>query len=144
MDLKFENNEELKLIVKYVFDGTNVNCYKQRTNNSNAYTDSVFCVSLLPVQLKNKHTGEIYWVNPRPSSTRFCRPIKISFEKETVELCRREEEYLKQQIQNLESTQISGCTVESEMILTMIDEKVHNHYSRYFRRILIINSFRRE
>jgi len=50
---------------------------------------SVFSFSLVPLRLvaNCKYTNEntILWENPCPPSTRYCRPIKFSYEKETSE-----------------------------------------------------------
>ena len=124
LGLNFTNNEKLKLTFKYGMDGTNAKCFKQKSENPAAFCDSVFSISLLPLQLEMKNTESILWKNPRPSSTRFCRPIKISFEKETDELCKAEEQNLLQQISQLKDVEVAGCSISAVMILTMIDGKV--------------------
>jgi hypothetical protein len=55
--------------------------------------ENIFFTSLAPLQMfymdtTNKKT--LVWNNPRPSSTRFCRPIKIKFKPETVDTTRAE------------------------------------------------------
>lgn len=125
LNLNFSDDDDTSLVLrlKYGFDGTNANVYKQKSEN-NVYTSSIFCSSLVPLELVDKATNMVFWRNPRPSSTRFCRPIKMMYEKETEELCRREEAELKTQISELQDIRWRGCTVGFEMSLTMIDGKV--------------------
>ena len=77
---------ELCLYCKWGFDGaTGQSQYKQNFNTSESTDKSLFSTMLVPLDLRSG-TFSI-WRNPVPSSTRFCRPIKISYEKETNELC---------------------------------------------------------
>ena len=76
----------------------------------------------------SQFTGEIYWRNPWPSSTRFCHPIKILYEKETTDLCKRKEKNLKEKNCSIKATIMAGCSVSYEMVLTMIDGKVIYHF----------------
>ena len=117
-------NTHLKIIFKYGFDGTNSNIFKQKVSNEEAYSNGIFTSTLVPLQLVNANTDEIYWTNPVPSSTRFCRPLKLLFLHETNDLCRQEEINIQQQIEELQDITVAGCSVTSEMMLTMIDGKV--------------------
>lgn len=117
-------NAELILYLKYGFDGTNAKRYKQNSGEKSSALDYIFCSSLVPLKLVHKGTEKVYWVNPKPSSTRFCRPINILYEKETNELCKKVNEDLKMQIDNLKNVEIGGCEVGFDMKLTMIDGKV--------------------
>lgn len=89
---------------------------------------------MVPLQLyakvKNSSDKIIVWQNPRPSSTRFCRPIRFQFLRETTEISKNENEHVETQIKNLKRT-VSACevgqlTVSHEMLVTMIDGKVCN------------------
>lgn len=64
--------------------------YKQKFSESdeNKTDEYLFAVCLVPLQLKV--CDIVVWQNPRPSSTRFCRPIKILFEKETDLLIKKD------------------------------------------------------
>ncbi|CAB0044283.1 unnamed protein product [Trichogramma brassicae] len=119
-----DEKASLVFVLKYGFDGTNSRLYQQIAKDSAAYSDSLFCTSLLPLQLVDKYTGIVYWSNPRPSSTRFCRPIKIAHEKETPETARNEEQDLQQQIEDLTDFKYKSCSISFEMHLTMIDGKI--------------------
>lgn len=123
------NKRELVLHVKYGFDGTNTNRYKQKSNEKSSVLDYMFCCCIVPLQLVDKNSGEVYWSNPRPSSTKFCRPIKILYQKETNELCKMEEDDLKNQISRLNNIEFDNYTIGFNMMLTMIDGKVIKHIS---------------
>lgn len=67
----------------------------------------------------------VIWENPQPSSTRFCRPIKFEFIKESDEIIRSEKENIENKIHNLSPTHINGdIIVKHELLLTMVDGKV--------------------
>lgn len=80
--------------------------YKQLFENEDISDASIFISSLVPVQIicdpRDKH--EIIWQNPRPSSPRSCRPIKLEFVHETTEVLQNETKYIEQQIKALNST----------------------------------------
>lgn len=125
------------LTVKWGLDGTSSSEFKQKfANDDGTATDAyIFFTSLVPVQLIVVIDGKeeekiVLWQNPRPSSTRFCRPIKIEFLKETAESTRTEVDHIKDQIEKLEPfvTVVNGkvFTVNFVMMLTMIDGKVCN------------------
>ena len=126
MNLHFNEdlNTYLKIIFKYGFDGTNSNIFKQKNSNEEAYLNSIFTSMLVPLQLVNVNTEEIYWTNPVPSSTRLCHPLKLLFLHETSDLCRQEEMNIQQQLEELQDITVAGWSVTSEMMLTMIDGKV--------------------
>lgn len=64
------------------------------------------------------------WKNPQPSSTKFCRPIKFEFIKESNDVIRREKKNIENKINNLSSTHLNeNIIVKHELLLTMIDGK---------------------
>lgn len=46
--------------------------------------------------------------NSRPSSTRFCKPIKLQFVKETIDVILQENKYMDEQIGTLQPTVVVG------------------------------------
>jgi len=68
------------------------------------------------------------WQNQRSSSTRYCRPIKFLFTKETTELTRSEVNKIEEQIQAVYATKVDFQSeeifVNHKMLLTMVDGKV--------------------
>lgn len=72
--------------------------------------------------------------NPRTSSTKYCRPIHIQFQKETTELIQNEVSNISNEIENLVSSIVNlgnddFVSVKHELVLTMIDGKVCNAIS---------------
>jgi hypothetical protein len=90
--------------------------------------------SLVPIQLyglqKSNNEKIIIWKNPRPSSTRFCRPVRFLFEKETQDTIKNEVRYIENQIKSLEPTKViigsSNLKINNKLLLTMITGKVCN------------------
>lgn len=73
-------------IFKWGCDGfSDLSRYKQKFTAEFDNDDSfMFVVSIVPLQIK---CGDIIlWDNKRPSSTRYCRPIRIILEKESTDL----------------------------------------------------------
>lgn len=120
---------ELILSYKWGCDGSSGHSrYKQGFNENDAdgTDEHLFAVCLVPLQLKEGN--KLIWQNPRPSSTRFCRPIKIIFEKESNSLATKEIDAIKTQIAAIVPTQICEDGKEINIIhnfyLTMIDGKI--------------------
>lgn len=134
----------VELICKYGADGSSGHSeYMQKptTTNEQEISDThLFLITFVPLRLVgysdnmqqvDDTKGEILWRNPRPSSTRLCRPIKFLYAKETTELIRQEINSLKTQIEKLHNiditvneTQTIHC--KATMHLTMLDVKVIN------------------
>lgn len=103
----------LTLICKWGFDGSsNHSRYKQKWTTSEISDESIFVTSLIPLKLINDVTKEIIWKNPRPSSTRFCRPIRLQWLQETTLVSKEEEKYINEQINNLEPFISNNCRVK--------------------------------
>lgn len=126
-------SDGLKIIFKWGCDGSSGHSnYKQvfsvqgELESAGVTDSSLFAVCIVPLQMTT-NKNDILWSNPKPSSTRFCRPIKLIFQKETVELTRREIANVERQIDTISPTNIfvSGeeITVSSCFKLTMIDGK---------------------
>lgn len=115
---------ETLLTVKYGFDGTSSNSYRQQWTEPNSGDSHMFCSSFVPLKLERKNTGETLWENPKPSSTRLCFPIKIEYLKESSEGSRNEQIYLQDQINMLQPYCATNVQVAFSLSLTMIDGKV--------------------
>ena len=129
--------DQYTLICKWGCDGTSgQGRFKQKfENDDGCKTDEyIFFTSLVPLQLMstNPDTKEniIFWKNPRPSSPRFCRPLKIEFEHKTVELTKTVVDDIKKQEENLRNFETTinrrKIQVSFSLALTMIDGKVCN------------------
>lgn len=126
------------LIGKWGFDGsTGHSEYKQRFYDSTLEDSSLFVTSYVPLQLimttDNDENSVVLWKNPRPSSTRYCRPIRIRYLKETTAVSVQEETYFKEKISNLQPTVFKEkdreYRITHSLQLTMVDGKVCNALS---------------
>lgn len=106
---------KLELHCKWGADGSSGHCeynqtpVKTETDINGVYNDAdLFLITLVPIYLRNLNEGkqEILWENPRPSSTRFCRPLKLIYKKESRELVVSEIENVQKQINELIPLQI--------------------------------------
>ncbi|XP_071053669.1 uncharacterized protein [Onthophagus taurus] len=128
---------KLELHCKWGADGSSGHCaynqtpVKTETDINGVYNDAnLFLITLVPIYLRNLNEGkqEILWENPRPSSTRFCRPLKLIYKKESRELVVSEIENVQKQINELiplqirlEEDRIVECSFT--LHLTMVDGK---------------------
>lgn len=134
-NLTSENFCKFTLICKWGCDGTSgQNMFKQTfSNDDGTKSDSnIFFTSLVPVQLLSveNDTEIVVWKNPRPSSPRFCRPIRIQFLHENTKDTVIETDYIKDQESKLVSFKTTigekEIVVDYKLALTMIDGKVCN------------------
>lgn len=119
----------LKLISKWGFDGASCqSLYKQAfadqpNDCDKPRDDSIFTTCLVPLKLVNGSI--IIWENMKPSSTKYCRPVKFEFIKENDEIIRRENQRMSTEIEALIPTHYKdSILVEHELLLTMVDGKV--------------------
>ena len=73
--------QNLLLVIKYCFDGSSGQSqYKQKFNKENASDASILVTSLVPLRFASSNGQNVLiWQNPKPSSPRFCSPIKFFF-----------------------------------------------------------------
>jgi len=91
------------LVSKWGCDGSSGHSeYKQSFENEGATDANMFLISLVPLRMTD--TNSLFWENPRPSSTRLCRPVRFTFVKETPEIIRGEVNRMKSEISNLKDT----------------------------------------
>ena len=86
----------LTLRYKAGFDGsTGQSVYKQVTSTGNPRNIQEEASLFFPLQLTGYDgtTKYIFWRNPAPSSTHYCRPLRFCFVKETKEVLLAEEEF---------------------------------------------------
>ena len=93
---------------------------------------SILLTCLVPLQLYTEQEIDktVLWQNPTPSSTRYCRPLKVEFMKETGDTIKAEEQYMAQQISVLDCTTTAlgsaVLKVKHILVLSMVDGKVAN------------------
>lgn len=111
---------------KWGFDGSSGFSEYKQTTLSGSSDGSLFVTSMLPICLANEVDDHIIWQNPACSSARYCRPIRLQYDRETSELSLNEERYISLQISQLTPYIHDKGTVKFSMNLTMIDGKVCN------------------
>ena len=92
----------------------------------------LFSTTFVPLDLSFGNIS--VWTNPKPSSIRFCRPIRVQYLKESEAILKFEKEYIQNQINLLEDSEfelINGLEVivtkvKFNLKLTMIDGKAAN------------------
>lgn len=120
-----DGQTDFELIYKWGCDGSKQKEYKQKFNSENASDANLFVSSLVPLRLVCGK--KVVWQNPRPSSPRFCRPIRMRYIKETKDVTNEEIKYIEDQAKNLQVTKIGeNVTVKHTLLLTMVDGKVCN------------------
>lgn len=130
--LTLSEQHELELISKWGCDGSQQSQFKQKFSGVGESDANIFQSSLVPLKLiyNKDSTSKVVWQNPTPSSTRFCRPIRIRFVHETVDITKEEIKYVEQQAEHLTktevSTQLGVAKIKHKMVFTMVDGKVCN------------------
>ena len=122
--LEENNNRSLTAIYKWGCDGSSGHAtYRQKFQDgeTSMVDQHLFTVCLVPLQVQLGST--ILWKNTRPSSTRYCRPIKLICQKETSELITLETDNVISQIKSIKPTLTSSYTILHEFHLTMVDGK---------------------
>ncbi|KAH9632628.1 hypothetical protein HF086_004746 [Spodoptera exigua] len=84
---------------------------------------------MVPIQLRLnvEENNIIVWQNPAPSSTRYCRPIRFNFAKETISLIKEEVDMIQQQIELLSPVELSQEAQEAR-------NKDNRRYGEFFTR----------
>lgn len=121
----------LKLICKWGCDGSGQKEYKQIFQDKLSSDSNAFITSMVPLQLVvNNENNVIIWQNPRTSSPRFCRPIKLQFVQENIGIINKEVRLTEEKITSLKPTFFfmngKNIKVMHKLIFTMIDGKVCN------------------
>lgn len=123
-------DQNLVLFGKWGFDGSSGHSeYKQSFQDPTFQDGSLFVTSYVPLRLVFEDNPEkIVWKNPRTSSTRYCRPLRFQFKKETKEAALNEEKYFTEKINSLKPTVVSfndkNYSIKHKLQLTMVDGKI--------------------
>lgn len=107
--------------------------------NTEVNDSNLFLITFVPLRLLGyindcNENPLLVWENPRPSSTRLCRPIKFLYIKETAMLIRQEVDVIRLEISNLKGFDViidsadkdSIINCKFRMYLTMLDGKAIN------------------
>lgn len=124
--------QNMVLICKWGCDGSKAQEFKQKFEDKSDSDAHVFISSLVPLRLMSNVNGtqKVWWQNPAPSSSRFCRPIRIQFVHESNEVTQSEIKHIETQAQSLHPTEVETSSKVMKcaytLMLTMVDGKVCN------------------
>ncbi|KAF0307092.1 hypothetical protein FJT64_021505 [Amphibalanus amphitrite] len=106
----------LTLYCKWGMDGSSGHSqYKQA---SVRHDDQLFATTLVPLRLQTQR-GVVVWNNATPSSTRFCRPVRLQLAKETKDLTERELQRVHSQISDLQPYRMPAAVIHYELTMSM-------------------------
>lgn len=123
---------KLVLMSKWGFDGASSQSqYKQKFQNPQGDDSSIFMASLVPIFIYAKEKPDhIYWKNNKPSSTTLCRPLRLTFERETDENCERMYGQINEEIADLHCTIVdhyqNSIEISHVLVCSMVDGKICN------------------
>ncbi|XP_041969108.1 uncharacterized protein LOC121725968 [Aricia agestis] len=124
--LNSAEKQSLVLISKWGYDGSQQMQFKMKFVNEADSDANIFQSSMVPLQLVYGPERKILWQNPKPSSPRYCRPIRIRFVKETTDITNEEIAIIKTQISELTKTRVNDFSIGHKLLFTMVDGKVCN------------------
>lgn len=121
-------NMRATMICSYGFDGSSGHSnYKQKFSNSSCDDSSIFATTVIPLRLVSSK-NDVLWDNPTPQSTRFCRPLKIQYTKETKNHVLKEKADLDEQVKKLSPLECKVgnhiLEITCKLCLTVIDGKI--------------------
>lgn len=127
-----QEGDLLTLTSKYGCDETSgLSLYKQAFEDSKSTDEYIFILHFVPIFLNQNSenlASAVVWQNPKPSSTKLCRPLKFDFVKESKEKILLEIESIKKEIEKLRPSEVevSGkkFRVKHNLLCTMVDGKV--------------------
>lgn len=104
--------------------------YKQVFKNctDGAIDSSILMISLVPLAIRSGST--ILWINNQASSTKYCRPIRVMFDKENKESVQREHDSVQEEINHLKPSLVDvygrKLHAKHHLTMTMVDGKLIN------------------
>ena len=131
--LNEKERNNLELISKFGCDGSQQRTLKQKFQNSDDSDATIIQSSFVLLRLIC-HIGsqkKVLWQNPAPSLTRYCRPIRIRFIRESINVTNDEIEYVENQMKDLRKSEITNASggnlqIQHIFLFPMIDGKVCN------------------
>ena len=123
-----EEKLTLQLITKYGIDGSGDQALYSMKYDQCVHSDicetSIVSSFICLVRLCLRGSNKVIWQNPAPSSPYYCRPVKLSFTKESADHTRQDVSELQEAIENLVPTLTDNTEVHHKMLLTMVGGKV--------------------
>lgn len=134
LNIPEEKLQDCEFFVSYGFDSSSghKNTHQRFENDENiSYASHQHLFASVLVLLAVKNGNENIWINSTPQSTRFCRPIRLSYETETTQTTQQEHNRLKGEISTLvpHNFVVNGKSVyiKYNLELTLLDGKALNN-----------------
>ena len=144
LQLNNQNSSDLEpgcsgtLYLKAGMDGASQTIYNQKFEETELevgknHEETLFQTAIVPLKLVVNEKD--VWVNQKPSSSHFCRPLHLQYRKETKETTQMEQERINQEIDVLEDFSIDLIQPNGEKLngkikykveMTMLDGKAVN------------------
>lgn len=123
---------EAVLMCSWGFDGSSGHsAYKQTYADKPAKMsdENIFATTVIPLRLQTAN-NVVIWNNRTSQSSRFCRPIKIEYVKESADLIIKQKKAVEDKIEQLQSVEISldniKVRIHFSLFMTLVDGKVLN------------------
>lgn len=118
--------QDLCLISKWGCDGSGSHSqYKQKFQDQESSDEHMMVTTIVPIRVITTN-NVLVWQNPRPSSPRYCRPLRLQMAPETSELSRQETTNLQLERADLLPTKNEEWCIKHDLKLTMVDGKMIN------------------
>lgn len=129
--LNEEERKSLTIICKWGCDGSQQSKFKQKFENDTDSDGNIFLSSFVPLRIVcGEENKKVIWQNPKPSSSRFCRPIRYRYAKESTDVTKNEINYVQESVKLLNNTKVILKNQEYQfghmLKMTMVDGKVCN------------------
>ena len=119
-DFMYKPNKEESLASED--EGASTEEYEKEDIEINVSMQNLFIMSLVPLRLiKTDDEKTILWENPRPSSTQWCRCIRMLYMKETPRLIMQEVRSIEREIKNLKPYNSGELICHYQLCLTMLN-----------------------
>lgn len=124
INIDAQSTEKVTAIYKWGCDGSSGHAtYRQSFSDAESMMTDEYLLAICIVPLQVLYGSTVLWKNSRPSSTRYCRPIKILCRKENADLVRVEVDNVNAQIVKIKPTSVHNFHVHHNFHMTMIDGK---------------------
>lgn len=129
--LSESERQSLRIICKWGCDGSQQARFKQTFSDDADSDANIFLSSFVPLQIVcGEENSKVLWQNPTPSSSRFCRPIRFRFVKESTDVTKEEIRNIRNSAKSLNPTKVNLNGQEYVfghiLKMTMVDGKVCN------------------
>ena len=117
------------LYVKAGMDGaSSQSVYNQKFDETDLeagkyHEESLFQTAIVPLKLVI--SGVDIWINQKPSSSHFCRPLQLQYQKETKEVIKAEEARVNKEIENLKDFKLDITLSSGEKVCLSVKYSIH-------------------